>query len=156
MIYPGLKPVFLLLAILALPAGMIAQNDEPAVRKLPEAFRRRIQFLNPEYLVFLPVAETNSKLPVLVFLHGAGGVGDDIKHARVMGKPSEIWIGMRKFGKGPAIVVAPQCLQQDANGERGIWKPEDLNVFLELLKATLPIDEHRIYLSGISMGGYGT
>jgi hypothetical protein len=84
------------------------------------------------------------------------GVGDDIQQAKVKGKPTEIWQGIQKFKKGPCIVVAPQCLKNSKSGERGIWTPEDLNLLLQHLKATLPVDDRRIYLTGISMGGYGT
>jgi dienelactone hydrolase len=63
--------------------------------------------------------------------------------------------GIEKFGKGPCIVVAPQCLKRTKKGERGTWAPEDLDALLEHLKATLPVDGKRIYLTGNSMGGYG-
>jgi len=128
----------------------------PAVRRFPPEIQAKTECLNPEYLVFLPAADTDSRLPLVIFLHGAGGVGDDIKQGRVINKPTEIWQGIQKFNKGSAIVAAPQCLQQGRKGERGIWTPEDLNLFLEHLKATMPVDERRVYLTGISMGGYGT
>ena len=132
------------------------QEDVPAVRTIPVELHSRIQCLNSEYLVFLPEEEDGSKFPLVIFLHGAGGVGDDIMQARVRGKPAEIWAGIHQFHKDPAIVVAPQCLKHDKNGARGIWTPEDLNLFLEHLKSTLAVDDRRIYLTGISMGGYGT
>lgn len=148
-----MKAVYLLLALLHLPASLPGQNFEPVVRTLPEALTQQIRFLNPEYLVYAPSESADAKLPLLIFLHGAGGVGRDIQ--QIKGRPSDIWRGIAKFGKGPCLVVAPQCLQS-AKGERGIWTVEDLNLLLAHLKATLPVDELRIYLSGISMGGYGT
>ena len=139
----------------ATPATLaVAEAEVSAVRTIPPELQSKIQFLNPEYLLYRPTDDTNSKLPLLIFLHGAGGVGDDIK--KIQGKPTEIWEGIRKYAKGPVMIVAPQCLKQDKKGERGIWTPEDLNLLLEHLKATLPVDDRRIYLSGISMGGYGT
>ncbi len=144
--------VFVLWLALALSAA--AQGEMPVVHKLDQSLQQKTKFLNPEYLVFLPAGNTNAKLPLLIFLHGAGGVGDDIN--QIKGKPTEIWNGIRNFNKGPALVVAPQCLKQGKNGERGVWTPEDLNILLQHLKATLPVDERRIYLTGISMGGYGT
>jgi predicted peptidase len=135
-------------------APVVAQDNVPAVNTITPELQQKIQFLNPEYLVYRPAGNTNSKLPLLIFLHGAGDVGDDIN--KVIGMPTKILNGIRQFDKGPALVVAPQCLKQDKNGERGIWTPEDLNLFLQHLMATLPVDDHRIYLSGNSMGGYGT
>lgn len=122
---------------------------------IPAELRSRIQCLNSDYLVFLPEEHDGSKLPLVIFLHGAGGAGDDIMQSKVKGKPTEIWAGIHGFHKDPAIVVAPQCLKQDKNGIHGVWTREDLNVFLEHLKATLAVDDRRIYLAGISMGGYG-
>jgi predicted peptidase len=149
----AIKALCLLLSLVLLPASLLAQNDAPTVRKLPEALQKQVQFLNSDYLVYAPSDSSDAKLPLLIFLHGAGGVGQDLQLIR--GRPSDIWRGIAKFGKGPCLVVAPQCLKS-ANGERGIWTAEDLNVLLSHLKATLPVDERRIYLSGISMGGYGT
>lgn len=149
-----MRPILLLAAILALATPAVAEDDAPAVRTIAPERRFKIQFLNPEYLVYWPAGDTNAQLPLLIFLHGAGGVGDDIN--KIKGKPTEISNGIRKFNKGPALVVVPQCLKQDNKGERGIWTPEDLNIFLQHLKATLPVDDRRIYLTGISMGGYGT
>jgi predicted peptidase len=131
------------------------QVDGPSVRTIPAELRSRIQCLNSDYLVFLPEEHDGSKLPLVIFLHGAGGAGDDIMQSKVKGKPTEIWAGIQGFHKDPAIVVAPQCLKQDKNGIHGVWTREDLNVFLEHLKATLAVDDRRIYLAGISMGGYG-
>lgn len=145
--------VALLLSMLVTPAVLIAEGDTPVVHQLTAEIQRKTEFLNPEYLVYAPDLSTDAKLPLLIFLHGAGGVGQDIH--RIAGRPAEIWAGIAKFGKGPCIVVAPQCLKS-AHGERGIWTSEDLNLLLQQLKATLPVDDRRIYLTGISMGGYGT
>lgn len=151
-----MKHLLLLTSLLILATPVMAEEEAPVVGTIAPALQSRIQFLNPKYLVYAPDVKTNAKLPLLIFLHGAGGVGDDVQQAKVKGKPTEIWQGIQKFNKGPCIVVAPQCLKQDKNGERGIWMPEDLNLLLQQLMATLPVDERRIYLSGISMGGYGT
>ena len=151
-----IKPILLLASLLALVASAVAENEVSVVRTISPELQPKIQFLNPQYIVYLPTGKTDAKVPLLIFLHGAGGVGDDIQQAKVKGKPAEIWEGIQKFNKGPCIVVAPQCLKKSKSGERGIWTPEDLNLLLQDLKATLPVDDRRIYLSGISMGGYGT
>ena len=49
----------------------------------------------------------------------------------------------------PSAASTPQL-------ENGGWIPEDLNILLQHLKATLKIDAKRIYLTGNSMGGYGS
>lgn len=148
-----MRLLHLFIGILVSPAALWAQSETPTVHVLPPALQPKVQFLNPEYLVYAPAGSSTAPLPLLIFLHGAGGVGRDIQ--KIQGRPSDIWRGIAQFGQGPCLVVAPQCLQS-ANGERGIWTAEDLNVLLAHLKSTLPVDERRIYLSGISMGGYGT
>ncbi len=149
-----MKLIILLTSLLTLVSSAVAEGEIPMVRTISPELQPKIQFLNPQYLVYLPTGNTDAKLPLLIFLHGAGGVGSDIQE--VKSKPTEIWEGIQKFKKDPCIVVAPQCLKKSKSGERGIWTPEDLNLLLQDLKATLPVDERRIYLSGISMGGYGT
>jgi poly(3-hydroxybutyrate) depolymerase len=52
----------------------VAENEAPVVRTLAPELQPIIQFLNPEYLVYLPAGNTNAKLPLLIFLHGAGRV----------------------------------------------------------------------------------
>lgn len=140
-----MRTICLLGLMLILRAPLWAQSDAPVVHTLPTALQQKVQFLNPEYPVYAPSGPSNAKLSLLIFLHGAGGVGQDIQ--QIKGRPSDIWQGIATFGKGPCLVVAPHCLKT-AKGERGIWTAEDLNVLLAHLKSTLSIDERRIYLSG--------
>ena len=85
-------------------------------------------------------------MPLLIYLHGAGGVGNQIE--KIKGQTMRVWQGLKKFNKDPYIIVAPQCRKR--------WMVEDLNLFLQDLKANFPVDSHKIYLTGNSMGGYGT
>ena len=140
-----------ILLLLAL-AFSLAHGQEPAVQKLPEALQKETQFLNPEYLVFSPTEKTNKATPLIIYLHGAGGVGNNIR--RVGGQTRGLLRGIEKFKKGPAYIVAPQSIKLTKEG--GGWAPSDLNVLLKHLKASLKIDEKRIYLTGNSMGGYGS
>lgn len=138
----------LLLSSLAL----VAQEREPTTESLGKDLQAETTFLNPQYLLYAPEEKTDEKPPLLIYLHGAGGVGDDI--TRIKAQPRALLAGIAEFAKGPCYVVAPQCLRTTPAG-RGTWTPGDLNVLLKHLKATLPIDEKRIYLTGNSMGGYG-
>jgi len=90
----------------------------------------------------------------MIYLHGGGGRGSDI--AKVEGQAMRVWRGLEEFAEEPCIVVVPQCLSKSKDGERSTWIPGDLNVLLQNLKATLPVDPDRVYLTGNSMGGYGT
>lgn len=135
-----------------LPDG--SMNEVPVVHKMDPLRQKETKFLNPEYLVFLPeAAASEKKLPLLIYLHGSGGRGSDIK--KVKGQAMGVWRGLNKFGKAPCIVVAPQCAAKVEGAEKSTWTPADLNQLLEQVSATLPVDSNRVYLTGNSMGGYG-
>ena len=137
---------------LSMVAPLSGQEDGPVVTSLGAKLQEKTTYLNPEFLLFSVDAKKGKKVPVVIYLHGAGGVGNDI--GKIKGQVQRVVFGIRKFRKGPCRVVAPQCLRDTPKG-RGTWTPSDLDVLLEHLKATLPLDERRIYLTGNSMGGYG-
>ena len=101
------------------------------------------------YLLSLPEgynADTAKKWPLLIFLHGSGESGEDLEKVKVHGPPKLIEQGK----KLPFIVISPQ-----ANAAYG-WQPELLQHFLRSIKQQFRVDKERIYLTGLSMGGYGT
>lgn len=101
------------------------------------------------YLLSLPdgySADTTKKWPVLIFLHGSGESGEDLDKVKFHGPPKLAEQG-RKF---PFIVISPQ-----ANASYG-WQPEIMQHFLRSIKKDFRVDKERIYLTGLSMGGYGT
>ncbi|MGI5868991.1 MAG: prolyl oligopeptidase family serine peptidase [Kiritimatiellia bacterium] len=119
------------------------------------------------YRIHVPAAATNAaaKLPLVLFLHGAGERGDNNTAQLVHGiSPMLDFIA----DGHPAVLVVPQCPvgMQWVNAPWGASahamadKPsKPLQAVIEILakeKAALPIDESRIYVTGISMGGYGT
>jgi predicted peptidase len=124
------------------------------VERISAALLKETHALNPEYLLFRVGAAGKNAQPLLIYLHGGGGKGDDIR--RIGGQVRQLTEGIQRFGKGPCLIVAPQCLRQGKDGGRATWTHEDLNILLAHLKATLPIDEKRIYLTGNSMGGFGS
>ncbi|MEX2169138.1 MAG: prolyl oligopeptidase family serine peptidase [Pirellulales bacterium] len=106
------------------------------------------------------------KYPLVLFLHGAGERGDDNERQLVHGAGDLVKPDMRK--RYPAFVVAPQCPE----GKKWVEVPweaashslpeqasEPLTQVLKLLD-DLPqefsIDADRLYVTGLSMGGYGT
>jgi len=138
------------------PVALKAQPLQAKIESLDEVRAAKVVFLNPEYLAHHPdLADAKAKLPLVIYLHGAGGVGDDTKKntARVRA----VVKGVRRFRKGPCLIVAPQCRRASPKpDERGVWIPEDLNLFLEhLLETYTYLDPNRVYLTGNSMGGYG-
>jgi len=103
------------------------------------------------YLLFLPKdygKNPEQKFPLILFLHGAGERGDNLESVRVHGIPKIV----EEQEDFPFIAVSPQC-------PKASWwtdEVETLNVLLDEIVAKYAVDENRLYLTGLSMGGYGT
>ena len=101
------------------------------------------------YQVFVPAVAAGASAPVILFLHGSGERGDDNR------KQLEVGLGphVRAHAAGfPAIVVFPQA----PDGTE--WSDNVAAVLAQLDAATVEFggDRDRVYLTGLSMGGYGT
>jgi len=100
-----------------------------------------------DYLLFLPDGyDQRESWPLLLFLHGAGERGDDLELVKKHGPP-KIVETKKDF---PFIVVSPQCRSN------AWWEPVKLFALLDDIVARHKVDEDRIYLTGLSMGGFGT
>jgi len=99
------------------------------------------------YLLYLPKDyDVKDKLPLMLFLHGAGERGNNLEQVKVHG-PAKLIAQGKDF---PFIVVSPQC------PENIRWKHEWLVALIDEIVAKYKVDENRIYVTGLSMGGYGT
>jgi predicted peptidase len=102
------------------------------------------------YLVHVPLQALRSpsdRWPMILFLHGRGESGDDPALVELQGLPPHI----ARQPDFPFIVIAPQC-------PVGTWWPEltdGLARLLDLCLASYPIEPRQMYLTGLSMGGYG-
>ena len=104
-----------------------------------------------QYLLFLPNGyDAEKEWPVLLFLHGAGERGDDINLVAVHGPPKRIAKEPEFAEKCPFIVVSPQC-----HTDR-YWSPAQLYLLLDEVEKQYKVDKKRIYVTGLSMGGFGT
>lgn len=102
------------------------------------------------YLLALPPDATAAKepLPLLLFLHGMGERGSDLTLLTRHGIPKLLQEG-RKL---PFLVVAPQCPAESFWTE----ETEALKALLDHIQRTHAVDPRRIYITGLSMGGFGT
>ena len=134
-----------------------------------EDFRDRYEyreFKNLPYRLLQPKNYNADRVyPLVIFFHGAGERGDD--------NQKQLVHGMAEFAsddvmqKHPCIVVAPQC-PSDIQWVDTPWTADShtmpkqptlpMQLSLELigvLQNEFSIDEDRIYVTGLSMGGFG-
>jgi predicted peptidase len=100
------------------------------------------------YLRYLPKEHPGAngrRWPLMLFLHGAGERGDDLQRVAVHGPMSLVKQGTNF----PFIIIAPQC----PAGE--LWRNEPLLRLLDDVAVRLAVDTNRVYVTGLSMGGYG-
>lgn len=88
---------------------------------------------------------TQESTPLVLFLHGASLCGNDLNRALRYGTVAAIKMGLDI----PALVVTPQ-------NPGGSWKPSKLNDILEWMSENYAYDHDRVYVLGMSLGGYGT
>jgi predicted peptidase len=101
-----------------------------------------------DYLFYTPEGyeDPRETWPLVIFLHGAGERGDDLEKVKAHGPPKHVANGKTY----PFILVAPQCPRDE------YWDIDALQALLQSIKAEHRVDADRIYLTGLSMGGYGT
>jgi len=155
----------LLLVTMAVPATSSAQNDSENLFEARE-YKSEDGSILP-YRILLPDDFEEGKIyPLVLFLHGMGERGDD--------NEAQLTWGVEAFAKEdfrkdhPAIVIAPQAPDDDFWANLN-WRENDaalmenptkpLQMAYELihkLSDDYPVDRDRLYITGLSMGGFGT
>ena len=104
------------------------------------------------YLLYVPAGYKNDgdkKWPVILFLHGSGERGNgttDLEKNKKHGPPKLIENQTKDF-----IVISPQCPKEDR------WESKSLKGLLDEVTGKLKnADVNRVYLTGLSMGGFGS
>jgi predicted peptidase len=103
-----------------------------------------------DYLLYLPegYGRQNRKWPLILFLHGAGERGSDISKVTAHG-PAKL---VSRGADMEFIIVSPQCPADS-------WWPQEtaaLGALLDEIIEKYDVDADRVYLTGLSMGGFGT
>ncbi len=110
--------------------------------------------------------DPKKKHPLVLFFHGAGERGDDNRRQLIHGMNE--FASDEMMEKYPCFVVAPQC----PSGIQWVDTPWTLDAhtmpdeptapmcmslgLLSVLEKEFSVDPHRIYVTGLSMGGFGT
>lgn len=145
---PGAAGAALLLCALSLPPVQ-AQAPSPG-RQVPQRLETAVQQeVALDYLLFLPRGyepDGGRRWPLLLFLHGAGERGSDLDRVARHGPP-RIAAADPDF---PFVLVSPQC------PARSWWEPVEIIALLDEVLRLHRVDPARVYLTGLSMGGFGT
>lgn len=156
---------------LAAAAVAAAQAPDPELMQTRQKFQAQFsQKVEVGYLLYLPPgyeAKAARKWPLILFLHGAGERGTNLAVVAAHGPPKLV----KKNPPVPKnetdaarqnreaatrllaekfIVVSPQCPPDQS------WDPDVLLGLLDIVIATQKVDPGRVYLTGLSMGGFGS
>ena len=150
---------FSLILILCLAALCVAQKrEEVLVAKIFKGAQGRTM----PYRLYVPENyDKQKKYPLVLYLHGGGGRGDDNRR-QIEGGNSylvELLVSRSTQTKNPSIVVVPQSPDEGWVGPDLITPTSYLNLVLELiedLETLYSVDVNRRYVLGQSMGGFGT
>ena len=122
------------------------------------------------YRLFIPTGyNANTSYPIVLFLHGAGERGTDNNAQLTANQGATLWAKSSNQAAHPCFVVAPQCpaSKQWVNTPFGNGSYSTTSIpmstelkmvedIIETLQTQYNIDASRIYITGLSMGGYGT
>jgi predicted esterase len=96
------------------------------------------------YILHKP-ENTDEPKPLIIFLHGSGEKGNDLEKLKIHGPLKYV-----KTNKLDAYILAPQCPQDK------YWNSEELYLLIQKVLSENKIDQSRIYLTGLSMGAWGS
>ncbi|HYD84696.1 MAG TPA: dienelactone hydrolase family protein, partial [Opitutus sp.] len=137
-----------LLLTAMLLSGCQTPTRAPDARQSPERITVTVK-QEYQYLRYAPAdygADQSKRWPLVLFLHGAGERGHDLELVKKHGLPKRVEQG----AEFPFVMIAPQC----PPGEW--WNVFALEGLIEEVAHAERIDRDRIYLTGLSMGGFGT
>ncbi len=149
-IFTGMKLPWFVAGCVTRPTAALSPRTGVPGKQVESSFAQVVVRTNSfRFLLSLPAEygqDPTKRWPLVLFLHGAGERGTDLKKVAVHGPPKLVAQG-RQF---PFILVSPQC------PEGQVWDIEALMGLVDTLQDQLPVDVRRTYVTGPSMGGYGS
>jgi len=146
----------ILLAVVLISCDSTQNTASDTVSVSPGSSEQTITFtvskeITLQYLCYVPPefdSAGTALWPLVIYLHGYNAVGSDLNLVKTHGLPRKIEEGT----EFPFIVLSPQC------PEDKWWSyfVDELEIFVESMFSIYPVDTNRVYLTGFSMGGYGT
>jgi predicted peptidase len=135
-------------ASLSIVSAHAAESNSSEQQTAKEFHYQKVHSASVKYLLFEPKGYEGSskRWPLILFLHGAGERGQDVWKVATHGPPKNV----AQDPDFPFVVVSPQCPE----GE--VWSNDILLGLLDEMIGSLKVDSRHVYLTGLSMGGYGT
>jgi len=136
--------IIALITILCFAASLTAKTpggNSPLIKEKSKTY---------PYLAYLPDGYDKGDAkawPLIIYLHGSSCKGNNLERLKKYGPPFYLERGMGV----DAIVISPQC-PSNKNWTVGTW----FESFYKELKDKYNIDPSRVYLTGMSLGGFGT
>ncbi len=157
--------------LLAVTAVAIAQTPDPELMQTRQKFQTQLATkVELGYLLYLPPgydAKAAKQWPVILFLHGAGERGTNLALVAVHGPPKLVKKNppvpkteteeaqknreaATKLASENFIIISPQCPNDQC------WDSDAILGLLDSVLASHKVDASRVYLTGLSMGGFGS
>ena len=151
------RRIVLSVVLIALVIAACAQSSEevPTETHLQGHFRAE-DGTTMRYLVWLPEGygdDRDKQHPLIVFLHGSGDAQYESEFVVSFGLPAVLELGEQPENFD-FVVISPQAAPGSA-----WWTNRQVDIIDELLEEMLNtylVDPERVYLTGLSMGGYGS
>lgn len=151
--------------LVAVFAAMCAAARAHEPHQRPAAWKGTVEVPNQEpreaafqYWLYTPAAYDKDDAtrepdgwPLLLFLHGAGERGDNLDLVKIHGPPKFL----DERDDFPFVTISPQC-PTGGPFRPDLWNPHELMALIDAVCAEHRIDKKRIYVTGLSMGGYGS
>ena len=132
------KKIFIIALVMIFPFRFFSQE-------IKGSFSKEVKVkLELQYIIQLPTNQKD-KFPMIVFLHGSGERGTDLELVK-----NHSPFTYQNLIQSPVAILAPQC------PENRWWDTNALYQLILDISSKYNVDKSRIYLTGLSMGGWGT
>lgn len=127
-----------------LPLLLLGFSAFSPAQEIKSEFNKEVKIQKKlSYILDIP-QNSKTKLPLIVFLHGSGERGDNLEIVKAHSP-----FTYRNLMQEPVAILAPQC------PENTWWDTDAVYFLIKEISEKYKIDKDRIYLTGLSMGGWG-
>lgn len=128
-------------------------TEGPYAKRITGSFVKATSNQGLNYQIYgNPQWDNKQRYPLVIWLHGSGQSGSD--NEAQMGGATGVFTSSTNQTERPCFMIAPQCPSADIGWNKAV--ADQLMALIADLASKLPIDMKRLYLTGSSMGGFGS